>query len=80
MRIGSLGQRTHDYARHGTSTLFAAPDIATGKVTGLRKPRHRHQEFLLFLKHLARAEGRSPGVAGENPRIHVYFTPKSSHG
>ena len=55
MRIGSVEKRTHDYVRHGTSTLFAALDIATGKVTGLCKPRHRHQEFLVFLKHLARA-------------------------
>jgi transposase len=35
--------------------LFAALDVATGKVTGACKPRHRHQEFLAFLKHLARA-------------------------
>jgi transposase len=35
--------------------LFAALDVATGKVTGTCKPRHRHQEFLAFLKHLARA-------------------------
>jgi transposase len=48
-------QRTHDYVRHGTTTLFAALEIATGKVTGLCKNRHRHQEFLAFLKHLARA-------------------------
>ncbi len=55
MRIGSVEKRTHDYVRHGISTLFAALDIATGKVTGLCKPRHRHQEFHVFLKHLARA-------------------------
>ena len=36
-------------------TLFAALEIATGKVTGLCKNRHRHQEFLAFLKHLARS-------------------------
>ena len=39
-------RRTHDYVRHGTTTLFAALDIATGKVTGVCQPRHRHQEFL----------------------------------
>ena len=44
-------QRTHDYVRHGTTTLFAALEIATGKVTGICKKRHRHQEFLAFLKH-----------------------------
>ena len=46
---------THDYVRHGTTTLFAALEIATGQVTGLCKQRHRHQEFLAFLKHVARA-------------------------
>jgi transposase len=39
-------QRTHDYVRHGTTTLFAALEIATGKVAGVCKNRHRHQEFL----------------------------------
>jgi len=54
MQPGHAEQRTHDYVRHGTTTLFAALEIATGKVTGLCKQRHRHQEFLAFLKHLAR--------------------------
>ena len=43
------------YKRHGTSTLFAALEIATGQVTGACKNRHRHQEFLAFLKQIARA-------------------------
>jgi transposase len=55
MQPGHAEQRTHDYVRHGTTTLFAALEIATGKVTGLCKKRHRHQEFLAFLKHVARA-------------------------
>jgi transposase len=55
MQPGHTEQRTHDYVRHGTTTLFAALEIATGKVTGLCKQRHRHQEFLAFLKHVARA-------------------------
>jgi DDE superfamily endonuclease len=46
-------KRTHGYVRHRT-TLFAALEIATGQVTGVCKPRHRHQEFLIFLGHLAR--------------------------
>ena len=54
MQPGHAEQRTHDYVRHGTTTLFAALEIATGQVTGLCKQRHRHQEFLAFLKHLAR--------------------------
>ena len=55
MQPGHAEQRTHDYVRHGTTTLFAALEIATGQVTGLCKNRHRHQEFLAFLKHVARA-------------------------
>ena len=55
MQPGHNEQRTHDYVRNGTTTLFAALEIATGKVTGLCKQRHRHQEFLAFLKHVARA-------------------------
>ena len=48
-------QRTHDYVRHGTTTLFAALEIATGQVTAVCKNRHRHTEFLAFLTHVARA-------------------------
>jgi transposase len=55
LQPGHAEQRTHDYVRHGTTTLFAALEIATGKVTGLCQNRHRHQEFLAFLKHVARA-------------------------
>ncbi len=51
---GQAEKRTHDYVRHGTTTLFAALEIATGGVTGICKPRHRHQEFLVFLRHVAR--------------------------
>jgi DDE superfamily endonuclease len=54
MQPGQAEQRTHDYVRHGTTTLFAALEIATGQVTGVCKPRHRHHEFLVFLRHLAR--------------------------
>jgi len=43
---------THDYVRHGTTTLFAALDIASGQVLTRCKPRHRHQEFLGFLNHI----------------------------
>ncbi|MGI8414762.1 MAG: IS630 family transposase [Nakamurella sp.] len=55
LQTGHAEHRTHDYVRHGTPTLFAALEIATGKVTGVCKARHRHQELLAFLKHLARA-------------------------
>jgi putative transposase len=43
---------THDYKRHGTLTLFAALDIATGGVLAQPKKRHRHQELLQFLRHI----------------------------
>ncbi|SDP36570.1 Winged helix-turn helix [Nakamurella panacisegetis] len=55
MRPFVPAKRTHDYVRHGTTTLFAALDIATGTVTGICQPRHRHQEFLRFLKQVAKA-------------------------
>jgi len=55
MQPGKAERRTHDYVRHGTTSLFAALEIATGQVTGICKPRHRHQEFLVFLRHVARA-------------------------
>lgn len=52
MKKGRAGSWTHDYVRHGTTTLFAALEIAKGKVTGQCYARHRHQEFLKFLRHL----------------------------
>jgi putative transposase len=50
--IGYVEGVTHDYVRHGTTTLFAALDIASGKVLTQCKRRHRHQEFLQFLRHI----------------------------
>jgi transposase len=56
LRPGLAARRTHDYKRHGTTTLFAALQIATGKITAdACYPRHRHQEFLRFLKKVAAA-------------------------
>jgi transposase len=52
MRPGQPERRTHDYERHGTTSLFAALDIATGKVIGQCHRRHRHQEFLRFLDRI----------------------------
>jgi putative transposase len=54
MGLGYLEGVTHDYYRHGTTTLFAALDVLDGKVITQCKPRHRHQEFLAFLNHLDR--------------------------
>ena len=55
LQPGLPERRSHDYVRHGTSTLFAALEIATGQVTAACKPRHRHQEFLAFLRQVTRA-------------------------
>jgi transposase len=58
MRPGLPEKATHDYVRHGTTTLFAALEVATGKVTDACYPRHRHTEFLHFLKQVAKAYPR----------------------
>jgi transposase len=55
---GRAERRTHDYLRHGTTTLFAALEVATGRVTNQCAFRHRHQEFLAFLKQVARSYPR----------------------
>ncbi|MGB6689301.1 MAG: IS630 family transposase [Terracidiphilus sp.] len=52
MRVGQLERRTHDYKRHGVTSLFAALDIATGNVLGKCYRRHRSVEFLDFLKKI----------------------------
>ncbi len=50
--LGYVEGVTHGYTRHGTTNLFAALDVATGRVIAQCKPRHRHQEFLSFLRHV----------------------------
>jgi transposase len=54
IKKGRAGTMTHDYKRHGTTTLFAALNVATGKVIGECLPRHRAKEFLMFLKKIDR--------------------------
>ncbi|MGH2533000.1 MAG: IS630 family transposase [Thermomicrobiales bacterium] len=54
MKKGRAGTMTHDYKRNGTTTLFAALNTLDGSVVGQCLPRHRHQEFLKFLRHLDR--------------------------
>src|SRR5206468_330651 len=51
---GRAGTMTHDYKRHGTTSLFAALDVATGAVIGQCMKRHRHHEFLRFLRTIHR--------------------------
>ena len=55
MGLGYVEGITHDYVRNGTTTLFAALDIATGTVLAQCRPRHRHQEFLGFLERIDQA-------------------------
>ena len=54
MGLGHVEGYTHDYVRHGTTTLFAALDIATGRVLSQCRKRHRHEEFLSFLRLIDR--------------------------
>ena len=50
IKTGRCGTMTHDYKRNGTTTLFAALELAEGKLIGTCMPRHRHQEWITFLK------------------------------
>jgi transposase len=63
---------THDYKRHGTSTLFAALEVFSGEVIGECKQRHRHQEFLSFLKTINKQTPRDKA-------LHVIVDNYSTH-
>jgi len=54
LKRGRCGTMTHDYKRHGTTTLFAAFDVLEGSVIGRCMQRHRHQEFIRFLNAIER--------------------------
>lgn len=79
MQEGRIERRSHDYYRHGTTTLFAALDIATGQVTAALKPRHRHEEFLAFLKQIERAYRNVLGVDGEPVALHLVMDNYAAH-
>jgi transposase len=71
-RRGYAATRTHDYTRHGTTTLFAALNVLDGRVIATCMPRHRHQEWLKFLNL----------IANEMPQdkdIHVVLDNASTH-
>ena len=55
MKKGRAGTMTHDYKHHGTTKLFAALEVASGKVIGKTYRRHRHHEVLRFLREVAKA-------------------------
>jgi hypothetical protein len=71
IRPGIPEKQTHDYIRHGTTTLFAALEVATGKVTDACFPRHRNEEFLRFLKQVAKAYPRK--------RLHIVCDNYATH-
>ncbi len=58
LKPGRCGTMTHDYKRHGTTTLFAALDVATGEILHEAMPRHRHQEFLRFMRQVEKSVAR----------------------
>jgi transposase len=62
MKPGKNGTMTHDYKRHGTTTLFAALNVHEGTVIGECRPKHRHDEFLQFLKRLDRQTDKTLAI------------------
>jgi len=72
MRNGRAGTITHDYKRHGTTTLFAALDVLEGRVIGQCMQRHRHQEFIRFLNVI---DARVP----RNKSVHVIVDNYAAH-
>jgi transposase len=79
IRFGQAERRTHDYVRHGTTTLFAALEVATGRITAdACYPRHRNGEFLAFLKQVAKAHPRVQlHVVCDNYATHSHPTVKA---
>lgn len=71
---GQAERRTHDYERHGTTSLFAALEVATGRVIGQCHRRHRHQEFLRFLERIDATLSKEPGV-----EIHLVMDNYGTH-
>ena len=74
MTPGQAERGTHDYVRHGTTSLFAALDVATGKVIGRCHRRHRHQEFVKFLAEIDTAIPPEDGVT-----IHLVLDNYATH-
>ena len=79
MQPGRIERRSHDYYRHGTTTLFAALEIATGQVTAALKPKHRHQEFLAFLRQIERTYRDAVDEQGEPVELHLVMDNYAAH-
>lgn len=79
MKKGRAGTMTHDYKRHGTTTLFAALDVATGQVIGQCMKRHRHQEWLRFLRTIDRSTPKTLDLhlIADNYATHKHPTVKA---
>jgi transposase len=73
LKKGRCGTMTHDYKRNGTTTLFAALDLLQGRVIGDCHSRHRHQEFLKFLRRIDRE------FSGQSP-LHLVIDNYGTHG
>jgi hypothetical protein len=73
MKRGRAGTMTHDYKRHGTTTLFAALDVLTGKVIGECLPRHRNTEFVTFLRRIDRE-------VPKHLQVHLILDNYGTHG
>ena len=73
LKPGRCGTFTHDYKRNGTTTLFAALQVVEGRVIGQCYPRHRHQEFLKFLRRL---DAEFPG----DVELHLILDNYGTHG
>jgi len=79
MKKGQAGTMTHDYKRNGTTTLFAALNVATGHVIGQCMQRHRHQEWLQFLREIDRntPSELSVHLIADNYATHKHETVKA---
>ena len=74
LKPGRCGTMTHDYKRHGTTSLFAAMDVASGEVIGETYRRHRHQELLRFLRKVEKEvpKGREIHIILDNYSTHKH--------
>ena len=77
MKPGRAGTMTHDYKRHGTTTLFAALNVLDGTVIGRNMQRHRHQEFIRFLNTV---EAQVPVGKGDPRHRRQLRHPQASEG
>src|SRR5262249_51128640 len=86
MKRGRAGTMTHDYKRHGTTTLFAALNILDGTVIGHNMKRHRHQEFIRFLNTIEAQVPKRKAIHAivdnyathKHPKVRQWLAPTSA--